>query len=114
MNPDYNPFLGPNATPDQQLAFTDVLKQVNSHWLQPDFEGVRANALSGAAAIIRGDANLTHFSDLYKQQRDATQDTLNMLYGAIIASEPTMSERAIARITGIHRDTVRKALGKAK
>jgi len=48
----------------------------------------------------------------YRRTRDRAENERQELHDEIRASAGTMSESEIARVTGVQRETVRKALGK--
>ena len=55
---------------------------------------------------------LTIAGSRYRQARDQMEDERRELHDEIREAAGTMSEAEIARVTGVQRETVRKALGK--
>ena len=55
---------------------------------------------------------LREAGEAYRRMRDRTEDARFDLHMLIREAAGTMSEAEIARVTGVQRETVRKALGK--
>ena len=69
--------------------------------------------LATATQIVLGDTSLEQAGAEYLAARRAERAALAALTGAIVASaRPGVSEYDLARLTGVSRPTVRKALGK--
>ncbi|WP_182112874.1 hypothetical protein [Actinotalea sp. JY-7876] len=110
-------WLGPAAddtTPEQREALTRAAEAVNARFPGEDDGEVREAALNAAAQVILGDDEPEAIADRWRAARRAEQEARAALTGAIIAAAPTSSESALSERLGVARDTVRKALGKAR
>jgi DNA invertase Pin-like site-specific DNA recombinase len=59
-----------------------------------------------------GTLDLAEFGDYYRRSSKQTEEARQTLHAGIRQAAKTMSESEIARVSGVTRMTVRKALGK--
>lgn len=109
---DIDAWLGDaDTTWEQREALKAASDMVTARY-HPDLEDSRVNALNGAAAVILGDATLESIAAEYHAARRVEREAMEALTGAMIAASADRTEADIARVAGVQRLTVRKALGK--
>jgi len=105
--------LGPaydETTPEQREMIDRAATQIAERWPEPDLADTRQAALTGAMQVILGDSSLEEAAQAWHRARMAEREAQAALTGAIIVTKA--SETEIASRAGVHRLTVRRALGK--
>ena len=116
---DLTAWLGDAAvdvTPEQMDALVDAANAIGARYpVFTDAQTEREDALSGACQVILGDDTLRGIADEWRAAAARAESARQVMVGAIIARRLTgASEYAIADEAGVHRTTVRVALGKTR
>ena len=104
-----------DTTDEQRDAISRAADAIDTRWTDPDDEGERREALTGALLVILGDDTDERIARRASDARHAYLDAQAALTGAIIAGaivDPLEGELPRASRLGVARMTVRKALGK--
>lgn len=105
-----------DVTPDQLNALVDAANAIGARYPdEADEQREREDALSGACQIILGGDTLRGIADEWRAAAARAESARQAMVGAIIARSLTgASEYTIADEAGVHRTTVRVALGKTR
>ena len=107
-------YLGDDITitDDQRAALHRASDMIDTRYPNADLRDDAETAFAAAMQVILGDTTVDDEATAWSDARRAERTAMASLTGAIIAASADESENAIAQRTGIHRGTVRKALGK--
>lgn len=104
---------GTELTDDELDRFTRAADRINLRFRDEDDEGQSAmHAMTTALQVILGETDLRSAGQAYIDARGEAERTRTALVGALIASAPGTTEVELAKLAGVSRVTVRKALGK--
>lgn len=114
LRPDVAAWLGrfeTTVTEVEAEQLTAAFDRVLARYPNADQTEERETALLGVKGVILREQSLEQAGTAWQQARDAERAAMHELTGAMLATTEGSEYRLAAR-AGVHRSTVRKALGK--